>query len=99
MCMLFLVLIFRNGAVKKAKVARSRDCTLCRECVRGDGWDKRVQLCRVKDHFICELIFPDIFCRCTSTLGFYFKNDPFTKTYFIPSFEQAFSKQFFPCEF
>lgn len=43
------------GSVKKAKVARSRDCTLCRECVRGDGWDKRVQLCRVKDHFIFSI--------------------------------------------
>ncbi|KAG0597410.1 hypothetical protein M758_UG335800 [Ceratodon purpureus] len=40
------------GSVKKAKVARPRNCTLCRECVRGDGWDKRVQLTRVKNHFI-----------------------------------------------
>lgn len=40
------------GSVKKARVARPRNCTLCRECVRGDGWDKRVQLTRVKDHFI-----------------------------------------------
>jgi DNA-directed RNA polymerase alpha subunit len=39
---------------RRATVARPRDCTLCRECVRGDGWDKRVQLCRVKEHFICK---------------------------------------------
>ncbi|MCO5583486.1 hypothetical protein L7F22_037397 [Adiantum nelumboides] len=37
---------------KKAVVARPRDCTLCRECVMGEGWDKRVQLRRVKEHFI-----------------------------------------------
>lgn len=68
-----LVLIFCIGAVKKAKVARSRDCTLCRECVRGDGWDKRVQLCRVKDHFICEFFFPNNFCRCAKYVRFLFQ--------------------------
>lgn len=40
---------------KRATVARPRDCTLCRECVNGDGWDKRVQLRRVKDHFIFSI--------------------------------------------
>lgn len=41
-----------NGK-KKAKVARPRACTLCRECVRGgEEWEKRVSLRRVKDHFI-----------------------------------------------
>jgi DNA-directed RNA polymerase I and III subunit RPAC1 len=39
---------------RRATVARPRDCTLCRECVRGDRWDKRVQLRRVKEHFICK---------------------------------------------
>ncbi|XP_073047932.1 uncharacterized protein [Primulina eburnea] len=37
---------------KRATVARPRSCTLCRECIRGDGWDKYVSLRRVKDHFI-----------------------------------------------
>ncbi|KAL0353494.1 UNVERIFIED_CONTAM: DNA-directed RNA polymerases I and III subunit rpac1 [Sesamum angustifolium] len=37
---------------KRATVARPRSCTLCRECIRGDDWDKRVALRRVKDHFI-----------------------------------------------
>lgn len=37
---------------KRATVARPRACTLCRECIRGDEWDKRVALRRVKDHFI-----------------------------------------------
>ncbi len=41
-----------GGGRKKAKVVRPRECTLCRECIRGDGWDKRVQLRRVKEHFI-----------------------------------------------
>jgi DNA-directed RNA polymerase I and III subunit RPAC1 len=40
---------------RRATVARPRDCTLCRECVRGDGWDKRVQLRRVKEHFIFSI--------------------------------------------
>jgi hypothetical protein len=26
---------------------------MCRECIREDGWDKRIKLLRVKDHFIC----------------------------------------------
>ncbi|CAL1395537.1 unnamed protein product [Linum trigynum] len=37
---------------KRATVARPRDCRLCRECVRGEGWEERVELRRVKDHFI-----------------------------------------------
>ncbi|KAK4793997.1 hypothetical protein SAY86_011991 [Trapa natans] len=38
---------------KRAKVARPRACTLCRECVRdGEEWEKRISLRRVKDHFI-----------------------------------------------
>ncbi|XP_022879176.1 DNA-directed RNA polymerases I and III subunit RPAC1-like isoform X6 [Olea europaea var. sylvestris] len=37
---------------KRATVARPRSCTLCRECIRGDDWDKYVTLRRVKDHFI-----------------------------------------------
>lgn len=41
-----------GGGKKKAKVVRPRECTLCRECIRGDGWDRRVQLRRVKEHFI-----------------------------------------------
>ncbi|XP_057765418.1 uncharacterized protein LOC130986144 [Salvia miltiorrhiza] len=37
---------------KRAKVARPRSCTLCRECIRGDDWEKLVAVRRVKDHFI-----------------------------------------------
>ncbi|KAF7145311.1 hypothetical protein RHSIM_Rhsim04G0011300 [Rhododendron simsii] len=40
-----------NGK-KRATVARPRACTLCRECIREEGWDKYVALHRVKDHFI-----------------------------------------------
>ncbi|KAI3970409.1 hypothetical protein MKX01_024056 [Papaver californicum] len=36
----------------KATVARPRSCTLCRECIREENWEKRVSLRRVKDHFI-----------------------------------------------
>ncbi|XP_052482393.1 uncharacterized protein LOC105764210, partial [Gossypium raimondii] len=37
---------------RRATVARPRACTLCREYIRGDDWEKRVALHRVKDHFI-----------------------------------------------
>ncbi|GFP95022.1 DNA-directed RNA polymerases i and iii subunit rpac1 [Phtheirospermum japonicum] len=37
---------------KRATVARPRSCTLCRECIRENGWDELVSLRRVKDHFI-----------------------------------------------
>ncbi|XP_043696445.1 DNA-directed RNA polymerases I and III subunit RPAC1-like isoform X1 [Telopea speciosissima] len=37
---------------KRATVARPRACTLCRECIRGEDWEKRVAIRRVKDHFI-----------------------------------------------
>ncbi|KAF6145115.1 hypothetical protein GIB67_013466 [Kingdonia uniflora] len=40
---------------KRATVARPRLCTLCRECIRGDDWEKRVALRRVKDHFIFRI--------------------------------------------
>lgn len=40
-----------NGK-KRATVARPRACTLCRECIRGEGWQNNVALRRVKDHFI-----------------------------------------------
>ena len=37
---------------KTAVVSRPRDCTMCRECIRKEGWTDRVQLKRVADHFI-----------------------------------------------
>ncbi|GBG91118.1 hypothetical protein CBR_g51921 [Chara braunii] len=40
---------------KRACVARPRDCTLCRECIREDGWGERIQLHRVKHHFIFSI--------------------------------------------
>ncbi|GMH05831.1 hypothetical protein Nepgr_007671 [Nepenthes gracilis] len=39
-----------NG--RKAVVARPRACTLCRECIREEGWDQYVALRRKRDHFI-----------------------------------------------
>ena len=35
-----------------ATVARPRDCSMCRECLREPGWDEKVKLGRVRDHFI-----------------------------------------------
>ena len=43
-----------NG-VPTAKTARPRNCTMCRECVRHPGWEERVELARVKDHFIFSI--------------------------------------------
>lgn len=34
------------------KVARPRDCTMCRECIREPGWSDKVSLTRIADHFI-----------------------------------------------
>ena len=38
--------------VPTAVVSRPRDCSMCRECIRHEGWDDRVELLRVADHFI-----------------------------------------------
>ncbi|CDF35709.1 unnamed protein product [Chondrus crispus] len=35
-----------------AVVARPRDCTVCRECIREPEWEERVELTRKRDHFI-----------------------------------------------
>ena len=40
---------------KQAVVARPRDCTMCRECVREGPAKERVQLRRVADHFIFSI--------------------------------------------
>lgn len=37
---------------KTAVVSRPRDCTMCRECIRKDGWQDKVILKRVADHYI-----------------------------------------------
>eukprot|EP00903_Cladosiphon_okamuranus_P005518 g5496.t1 len=41
-----------GGGNKRAKVARPRDCTMCRECIREPGWSDKVALSRIADHFI-----------------------------------------------
>ncbi|KAK7255364.1 hypothetical protein RIF29_28773 [Crotalaria pallida] len=42
-----------GGGKRKATVKNPRDCTLCRECIRGGKeWEDRISLRRVKDHFI-----------------------------------------------
>lgn len=33
-------------------VARARDCNMCRECIRKEGWQEKVKLQRKADHFI-----------------------------------------------
>ena len=38
-----------DGALK---VARTRGCTMCRECIREDGRATRLRLSRLKDYFI-----------------------------------------------
>lgn len=43
-----------SGSVQ-ATVARPRDCTMCRECIRDPEWSERVKLGRINDHFICTL--------------------------------------------
>jgi DNA-directed RNA polymerase I and III subunit RPAC1 len=41
-----------GGGEKRAVVSRPRDCTMCRECIRKEGWADRVKLRRKNDHFI-----------------------------------------------
>mmetsp|Transcript_5942 Transcript_5942/g.8944 ORF Transcript_5942/g.8944 Transcript_5942/m.8944 type:complete len:347 (+) Transcript_5942:94-1134(+) len=43
------------GSVKTAKVARPRNCTMCRECIRGPGWSDRIKLERISNHFIFKV--------------------------------------------
>ena len=38
-----------------AVVKRPRECTLCRECIREDGWEELVQLEREGSHFLFEV--------------------------------------------
>jgi len=41
--------------VPRAVVARPRNCTMCRECIREPGWENHVQLLRKKNHFIFHI--------------------------------------------
>ena len=52
MCPLQVFDIEDIRGVPHATVARPRDCTMCRECIRREGWNERVELRRVADHFI-----------------------------------------------
>lgn len=52
MCPLQVFDIEDIRGVPTAVAARPRDCTMCRECIRREGWDSRVQLRRVANHFI-----------------------------------------------
>jgi len=58
------------GGGKRAVVARPRNCTMCRECIREPEWEQRVELRRIRDHFICECTLPSIqtSLRCTQQL-------------------------------
>mmetsp|Transcript_17733 Transcript_17733/g.26562 ORF Transcript_17733/g.26562 Transcript_17733/m.26562 type:complete len:348 (+) Transcript_17733:3-1046(+) len=40
------------GSEKVARVRYPRNCSMCRECIRHEGWEDRIQLQRVRDHFI-----------------------------------------------
>lgn len=44
-----------GGGGKQAVVARPRDCTVCRECVREGPAKEKVKLRRVADHFIFSI--------------------------------------------
>ncbi|CAI5473944.1 unnamed protein product [Closterium sp. Yama58-4] len=40
-----------NG-IQRATAPRARNCTVCRECIREEGWGDYIQLRRKRDHFI-----------------------------------------------
>jgi len=52
MCPMKVFDIEDMGGVPTVKVARPRNCTLCRECIRKDGWNEKVKLRRKADHFL-----------------------------------------------
>ncbi len=52
MCPMQVFDIEDMGGVPTAVANRPRDCTMCRECIRQDGWSKRIQLRRKADHFV-----------------------------------------------
>ena len=48
------IVCLADGHVQ-AVVARPRDCTVCRECIRPAEWQDHVKIERINDHYICEL--------------------------------------------
>lgn len=52
MCPMNVFDIEDMGGIPTATVARPRDCTMCRECIRREGMTDKVHLKRVADHFI-----------------------------------------------
>lgn len=40
---------------KRAVVRNPRECTVCHECIRDEGWEEFVELRRVKEHFIFSI--------------------------------------------
>jgi DNA-directed RNA polymerase I and III subunit RPAC1 len=64
-----------NGE-KGVTVARVRNCTMCRECIREPGWDEeKVRLSRVRDHFLFTIestgVYTpaDLFRECVKVLA------------------------------
>ena len=42
-----------DNVTRRAVVARPRNCTMCRECIRGDPkWQEKIALRRVRNHYI-----------------------------------------------
>lgn len=44
-----------GGGSKKAVVARPRNCSMCRECIRKPEWNDKIKLKRVRNHFIFSI--------------------------------------------
>jgi DNA-directed RNA polymerase I and III subunit RPAC1 len=44
-----------NNSVVIAKVVEPRRCTMCRECIREEAWDKKIRLSKVRDHFFFSI--------------------------------------------
>jgi DNA-directed RNA polymerase I and III subunit RPAC1 len=48
--------IFDSGeATGRARASRPRPCSMCDRCEERSGWEERVQLARIKDHFIFQV--------------------------------------------
>jgi DNA-directed RNA polymerase I and III subunit RPAC1 len=42
----------KEGVKQRARVANPRACTMCRECIRREGWSEKVELRKNANHFV-----------------------------------------------
>jgi DNA-directed RNA polymerases I and III subunit RPAC1 len=61
------IIFFLYTGTPRAVVARPRSCTLCRECIM-EPTEKKIELRRVRDHFICKSWRPALYLIITLSI-------------------------------